>query len=61
MTAHAAMIPRKIPGALRIPKIATIATKKTEGIMKVEEITLPPLPLQGKAQSRQGSLLHPPS
>jgi hypothetical protein len=36
MTAQAAIIPRKIPGALRQPKIATIATKKTAGIMKIE-------------------------
>jgi len=30
------MIPRKIPGALRQPNIATIATKKTAGMMKIE-------------------------
>ncbi len=37
MTAHAASIPRKIPGALRQPKIATIAKRKTAGMMKMEE------------------------
>jgi hypothetical protein len=31
------MIPREIPGALRQPKIATIATKKTAGMMRIEE------------------------
>jgi len=36
MTAQAASIPRKIPGALRQPNIATIATRKTAGMMKIE-------------------------
>ena len=37
----AAML-RKIPGALRQPKIAAIATNATAAMMKIEEFTLPP-------------------
>jgi hypothetical protein len=46
MMAQAASIPRKIPGALRQPNIATIATRKTAGMMKMEEFTSSPLPMQ---------------